>query len=69
MGARLLMAFLTTPWRKMTNTKNGKTKMHAILLCWMDRQPTKLRGRAKHVEPRHGYDGMSGDVVNQGGKH
>jgi hypothetical protein len=24
MGAHLLMAFLTTPWRKMANTNNGK---------------------------------------------
>jgi hypothetical protein len=58
---------------KMTKTKNGKTKMHAMLLCQMDRQPTKLRGCAKHTKPQHEqhmeYDGMSEGVVNQGGKY
>ncbi len=36
---------------EMTNTKNGRAKMHAKLLCWMDRQPIELKGYAKHTEP------------------
>jgi hypothetical protein len=58
---------------EMTCTKNGRTKMHAKLLCQMDQQPTELKGCAKHIEPRHKEhvecDGMSGDVLNQDGKH
>jgi hypothetical protein len=58
---------------KMTSTKNGKLKMHAKLLCWMDQWPIELKGCAKHAEPWHGdhmeCDDMSGDVVNQDGKH
>jgi hypothetical protein len=57
----------------MTSTKNGRAKMHAKPLCWMDQWPTKLKGCAKHVEPQHGkhmkYDGMNGGMVNQDGKH
>ncbi len=36
---------------EMTNTKNGRAKMHAKLLCQMDRMPTKLKGYTKHVKP------------------
>jgi hypothetical protein len=35
----------------MTDTNNGKAKMHAMVLCWMDGWPTKLKGSSKHVEP------------------
>jgi len=58
---------------EMTNTRNGRTKMHAKPLCRTNRQPTKLKGCAKHVELRHKkhmeYDGMNGGMVNQDGKH
>jgi len=47
--------------------------MHAMLLCQMDRRPTKLRGCTKHTKPQHEqhmeYDGMNGGMVNQGGKY
>jgi hypothetical protein len=39
------------PMVEMTNTKNGRTKMHAKLLCQMDQQPTKLKGYIKYVKP------------------
>jgi len=46
--------------------------MHAMLLCWMDQWPIKLRVWIKHVELWHGehveYDGMSAGVINQNGK-
>jgi hypothetical protein len=32
------------PVVKNTNTKNGRTKMHAKLLCQMDRLLTELKG-------------------------
>jgi len=38
------------PMVEMTNTKNGRAKMHVKILCWMDQQPTKLKGCAKHVK-------------------
>jgi hypothetical protein len=61
------------PMVEMTNTKNGRIKMHAKLLCWMDGRPTKLKGCTKHVKPRHDehmeYDDMNEGVVNQNGKH
>ncbi len=47
--------------------------MHAKLLCQMDLQPTKLKGCTKHVELQHEKhmecDGISGDMVNQDGRH
>jgi hypothetical protein len=65
-----VVAFFTT---KETNTKNGRAKMHAKLLCQMDRQSTKLKGCVKHVECQPGkhieYDSMNGGMVNQDGKH
>jgi len=36
---------------EMTDTKNGRAKMHVKLLCWMDRQPIELKGCVKHIEP------------------
>jgi hypothetical protein len=36
-----------------TNTKNGRTKMHAKMLCQMDQWPTKLKGCTKHAKPWH----------------
>jgi len=39
------------PVVEMTSTKNGRAKMHAKLLCWMDQQPIELKGCIKHVEP------------------
>jgi hypothetical protein len=61
------------PMLEMINTKNGRAKMHAKLLCWMDQWPIELKGCTKHAEFRHKehmeYDGMSGGVVNQDGKH
>jgi len=58
---------------EMINTKNGRAKMHAKLLCQMDRQPIEVKGFIKHTEPRREkhmeYDGMNGGVVNQDGKH
>jgi len=51
------------PKAKMANTKNGRAKMHAKLLCWMDWQPIKLKGCAKHAKPQHKehmkYNGMN----------
>jgi hypothetical protein len=53
---------------EMISTKNGRTHMHAKLLCQMDRRLTKLKGCTKHIEPQHiehmECDGMSGEVVN-----
>jgi len=47
--------------------------MHVKILCWMDQQPTKLKGCAKHVKFWHKkhmeYDGMNRGMVNQDGKH
>jgi len=49
------------PWRKYldglfhhivvkkTNTRNGRTKMHAKLLCQMGQLLTELKGCVKHV--------------------
>jgi hypothetical protein len=58
---------------KKTNTRYGRTKMHAKLLCQMDRLLNELKGCIKHVELSHTkhmeYDGISGGVVNQDGKH
>jgi hypothetical protein len=58
---------------EMMSTKNGRAKMHAKFLCWMDQRPTKLRICAKHAKPQREEhmecDGMSGDMVNQDGKH
>ncbi len=71
-GCEFFSSLSHHPVAKMTNTKNGRPKMHAKLLCQMNRRLTKLKGCAKHVEPWHGkhmrYDGMSGGVVNQDGK-
>jgi hypothetical protein len=61
------------PMVEMTNTKNGRTKMHAKLLCQMDQRATKLKGYIKYVNPWHinhmEYDYMSEGVVNQDGKN
>jgi len=58
---------------KMTNTKNGRAKLHTKLLCQMDQQLTEIKGCTKYTEPQHGehmgYDDMSKGVVNQDGKH
>jgi hypothetical protein len=47
--------------------------MHVKLLCQMDRQPTELKGCAKHTKVRHkehmAYDGMNRGVINKNGKH
>jgi hypothetical protein len=53
---------------KKTNTRNGRTKMHAKLSCQMDWWPTRLMGCVKHIKLRHkkhmNYDGMNGGVIN-----
>jgi hypothetical protein len=36
---------------EMINTKNGKAKIYAIFLSYMDQWSTELKGCAKHVEP------------------
>jgi hypothetical protein len=65
-----LGGLLHHPMAKMTNTKNGKAKIHAMLLCPMDQQPIELKGCVNHNEPQHRelmkYDGMSKGMVNQG---
>ncbi len=38
---------------EMINTKNGKVKIHAMLLYQMDRWSTKIKGCVKHIEPQH----------------
>jgi hypothetical protein len=35
--------FSQHPMMEMTNTKNGRTKMHVKLLCQMDWQPIELK--------------------------
>jgi len=58
---------------EMTNTKNGRAKMHAKLLCRMNQWPTKQKGWTKHVEFQRKEhmecDRMTRDMVNQDGKH
>jgi hypothetical protein len=58
---------------EIKNTTNGRVKLHAKLLCLMDQWPIELKGCAKHTKPWCGehmeYDGMSGSVVYQDGKH
>jgi len=72
MGKSLLMAFFTTHGEN-DKTKNGRAKMHAKLLCYMDWRPIELKGFIKHTKLWHEkhmeYDGMSRGVVNQDGKH
>jgi hypothetical protein len=41
------------PMVEMTNTMNGRAKMHAKQLCKMDQQLTELKECAKHVELRY----------------
>jgi hypothetical protein len=58
---------------EIKNTTNGREKMHAKLLYSMDQRPTELKGCTNHTKPWCGehmeYDGMSGNVVYQDGKH
>jgi hypothetical protein len=72
-GCEYLGGLTHHPMAEMTNTKNGRAKMHAKLLCWMDQWPTELKGYTKHVKPRHKehmeYNGMSWGMVNQNGNH
>jgi hypothetical protein len=39
------------PMVEKINTKNGKAKIHAKLLCQMDQRPTELKGCTKHAKP------------------
>ncbi len=72
-GCEYLRALCHHPMAEMTNTKNGRAKMHAKLLCQMDQWPIELKGYAKHVKPQHEehmeYNGMSWGLVNQNGNH
>ncbi len=72
-GCEYLGGFSHHPMAKMTNTKNGRTKMHSKLLCQMNQWLTKLKGYTKDVKPQHEehmeYNGMSWGLVNQNGNH
>jgi len=52
-GHESLGGFSHHPMAEKTNTKNGRAKMHAKLLCQMDQWPIELKGCTKHVEIRH----------------
>ncbi len=68
-GCEYLGGLSHHPMVEMTNTKNGRTKMHAKLLCQMDQWPIELKGYTKHVKPCHKehmeYNGMNWGVVNK----
>ncbi len=68
-GCEYLGGLSHHPMVEMTNTKNGKTNMHAKLLCQMDQWPIELKGYTKHVKPCHKehmeHNGMNWGVVNK----